>query len=89
LSDVFAANGTTGDIFSIRLEPGDTLLGQLEATDDGPPRVTLEPVLDVIDSSLSTLPLSTTYGTSPGSSWRARTMRDAGCARDSTTSRRG
>jgi hypothetical protein len=26
LSDVFAANGTTGDIFSIRLEPGDTLL---------------------------------------------------------------
>jgi hypothetical protein len=56
LSDVFAANGTTGDIFSIRLEPGDTLLGQLEATDDGPPRVTLELVLDVIDSSLSTLP---------------------------------
>jgi hypothetical protein len=58
LKDVFgkAASGNPIDIFSISLSPGDTLVGQLEEAGDGPPRVTLGFVLDIINSSVSTLP---------------------------------
>jgi hypothetical protein len=58
LKDVFgrAASGNPIDIFSISLPPGDTLVGQLEEAGDGPPRVTLGFVLDIISSSVPTLP---------------------------------
>jgi hypothetical protein len=58
LKDVFgkAASGNPSDIFNISLQPGDTLVGQLEEVGDGPPRVTLGFVLDIISSSVPILP---------------------------------
>jgi len=64
LKDVFAktANGNPADIFKIALSPGDTLVAQLEAPGDGPPRVTLGFLLDIVSSAVPTVP----DGSGPG-----------------------
>ena len=64
LKDVFAktSNGNPADIFKIALSPGDTLVAQLEAPGDGPPRVTLGFLLDIVSSAVPTLP----DGSGPG-----------------------
>jgi hypothetical protein len=58
LRDVFAraASSNPGLLFQIRLEPGDTLLRQLEEPGDGPPRITLGFALDIVGGAVSVLP---------------------------------
>ncbi|HEY7039489.1 MAG TPA: hypothetical protein VID28_11570 [Methylomirabilota bacterium] len=57
LKDVFAkaASGNPTDIFRISPEQ-DSLVAQLEAPGDGPPRVTLGFLLDIVSSAVPTVP---------------------------------
>jgi hypothetical protein len=57
LKDVFAktASGNPADIFRISAEQ-DSLVAQLEAPGDGPPRVTLGFLLDIVGSAVPTVP---------------------------------
>ena len=58
LRDVFgrALNGNPATMFQIQLQPGDSLVAQLEEPGEGPPRVTLGFVLDIVTSSISASP---------------------------------
>ena len=64
LKDVFArtASGNPADILKFGLNPGDTLVAQLEEPGDGPPRVTLGFLLDIVGSAVPTVP----DGSGPG-----------------------
>jgi len=55
LASVFAKKGVGKDVFDIRVNENDSLLGQLTGPGDGPPRISIGFGLDIAGSSVSTL----------------------------------